>query len=69
MQPLLCDVFRELVIKTRQNNLWEQATPEQIERLVSRYLLHHYSTSERSHILPVSSFLSLWASPALTKVS
>jgi hypothetical protein len=47
LQRLLCDVFRDLVIRARDNSLWEKTTPDQIENLVSRYLLQHYCSSGR----------------------
>jgi hypothetical protein len=46
MHRLLRDVFRDIVIKTRASSLWEKATPEQIQTVVSAYLLRHYSASE-----------------------
>jgi len=51
MQRLLRDVFRDLVVMTRENSLWEKATPEQIENVVSAYLLRHYSNTERLNTL------------------
>jgi hypothetical protein len=51
MQRLLRDVFRELVVITREKGLWEQATPEQVENLVSTYLLRHYSSTGRPNAI------------------
>jgi hypothetical protein len=43
MQPLLQDVFRDTIDKTKQLGMWEKLTIKQREALVSKYLLEHYN--------------------------
>jgi len=42
-QPLLEDIFRDTIDKTKQLGLWEKLTIEQKEALVSKYLLDYYN--------------------------
>ncbi len=43
MQPLLEDIFRDAVNKTKQLGVWEKLTIKQKETLVSKYLLECYN--------------------------
>jgi hypothetical protein len=43
MQPLLQDVFRDTIDKTKQLGMWEKLTIKQKEALVSKYLLEYYN--------------------------
>ncbi len=43
MQPLLEDVFRDTIDKTKQLGMWEKLTIKQREALVSKYLLEYYN--------------------------
>ncbi len=43
MQPLLRDVFRDTIDKTKQLGMWEKLTIKQKEALVSKYLLEYYN--------------------------
>ncbi len=49
-QHTLRDVFRDLIIKTREARLWEKATADQIQAVVSRYLYQHYSRHEQINV-------------------
>jgi hypothetical protein len=43
MQPLLQDIFRDTIEKTKQLGMWEKMTIKQKEALVSKYLLEYYN--------------------------
>jgi len=48
MQPLLQDIFRDTIDKTKQLGMWEKMTIKQKEALVSKYLLEYYNKKRSS---------------------
>ena len=48
MQPLLQDIFRDTIDKTKQLGMWEKMTIKQKEALVSQYLLEYYNKKRSS---------------------
>lgn len=52
MQPLLQDIFRDTIDKTKQLGMWEKLTIKQRETLVSKYLLEHYNKKRSQQKIP-----------------
>jgi hypothetical protein len=52
MQPLLQDIFRDTIDKTKQLGMWEKLTIKQREALVSKYLLEHYNKKRSQQKIP-----------------
>jgi hypothetical protein len=54
MQPLLQDIFRDTIEKTKQLGMWEKMTIKQKEALVSKYLLEYYNKKRSSSKIAAS---------------